>query len=65
MEEPKFMVSIVTDTTEIEDWLVEHEFEFQGTGAGSFEFVTDKDIDMNELAQKLASMLIRVPDLRE
>jgi len=40
-------------------------WEFQGTGAGSFEFVTDKDIDMNELAQKLASMLIRVLDLRE
>jgi len=65
MEEPKFMVSIVTDTTEVEDWLGQNGFEFQGTGAGSFEFVTDKDIDMNELAQKSASMLIRVLDLRE
>ena len=48
------MVSIVTDTTE-----------FAFTGVGSFEYVTDKDVDMNELTQKLASMLIRVQDLRE
>lgn len=65
MEQPKFMVSILTDTTEIEDWLVQNGFEFASTGIGSFEYVTDRDVDMDDLRQTLASMLIKVYDLRE
>ena len=65
MEQAKFMVSIITDTTEIEDWLVQNWFEFASTGVGSFEYVTDRDIDVDDLRQKLATMLIRVHDFRE
>lgn len=65
MEQAKFMVSIITDTTEIENWLVQNGFEFASTGVGSFEYVMDLDVDVDDLRQKLATMLIRVHDLRK
>ena len=65
MEKPKFMISIVTDTTEIEDWLQQNGFELMSSGMGSFEYMTDKEVDEDALIQRLASMIISVRDLRE
>ena len=65
MEEQKFMVSIVTDTTEVEEWLGQNGFDLISAGMGSFEYGTDKEVDVDALVQKLARMLIRVIDLQE
>lgn len=65
MEQPEFMVSILTNTTEVENWLVQNGFKLISSGMGSFEYMTDKEVDEDALVQKLAPMLIRVRNLRE